>query len=108
MGSYPGVFTPTEAFAALAAGADALKVFPAGMMGTGGLKAIRAVLPRGDAGLCRRGRRAARTSVLGRGGGGRLRARLVAVPARVAGRAGRRGGAGERGGWDAVRGVVAV
>ena len=47
MGSYPGVFTPTEAFAALAAGADALKVFPAGMMGTGGLKAIRAVLPRG-------------------------------------------------------------
>ena len=47
MGSYPGVFTPTEAFAALAAGADALKIFPAGMMGTGGLRAIRAVLPRG-------------------------------------------------------------
>lgn len=47
MGSYPGVFTPTEAFAALAAGADALKVFPAGMMGTGGLRAIRAVLPAG-------------------------------------------------------------
>jgi 2-dehydro-3-deoxyphosphogalactonate aldolase len=46
MDSYPGVFTPTEAFAALGAGADALKVFPAGMMGTGGLKAIRAVLPR--------------------------------------------------------------
>ena len=45
LGSYPGVFTPTEGFAALAAGADALKIFPAGMMGTGGLKAIRAVLP---------------------------------------------------------------
>ncbi len=45
MGSYPGVFTPTEAFAALAAGADALKIFPADMMGTGGLKALRAVLP---------------------------------------------------------------
>ena len=45
MESYPGVFTPTEAFAALAAGADALKVFPAGMMGTEGLRAIRAVLP---------------------------------------------------------------
>lgn len=45
MGSYPGVFTPSEGFAALAAGADALKIFPAGMMGTGGLKAIRAVLP---------------------------------------------------------------
>jgi 2-dehydro-3-deoxyphosphogalactonate aldolase len=47
MGSYPGVFTPTEAFAALAAGADALKVFPAGTMGTAGLRAIRAVLPKG-------------------------------------------------------------
>ena len=32
---------------ALAAGADALKIFPAGMMGTEGLRAIRAVLPRG-------------------------------------------------------------
>jgi 2-dehydro-3-deoxyphosphogalactonate aldolase len=47
LGSYPGVFTPTECFAALAAGADALKLFPAGMMGRDGLKAIRAVLPPG-------------------------------------------------------------
>jgi 2-dehydro-3-deoxyphosphogalactonate aldolase len=47
LGSYPGVFTPTECFAALAAGADALKIFPAGLMGTAGLKAIRAVLPPG-------------------------------------------------------------
>jgi 2-dehydro-3-deoxyphosphogalactonate aldolase len=47
LGSYPGIFTPTEAFAALAAGADALKIFPAAMMGTGGLAAIRAVLPAG-------------------------------------------------------------
>ena len=46
LGSYPGVFTPSEAFAALKAGADALKIFPAAMMGTGGLQAIRAVLPR--------------------------------------------------------------
>lgn len=45
MNSYPGILTPTEAFAALAAGADGLKVFPAMMMGTDGLKAIRAVLP---------------------------------------------------------------
>ncbi|WP_099868135.1 2-dehydro-3-deoxy-6-phosphogalactonate aldolase [Pararhizobium haloflavum] len=45
MGSYPGVFTPTESFAALQAGADALKIFPASVMGTGGLKAVRAVLP---------------------------------------------------------------
>lgn len=45
LGAYPGVFTATECFAALAAGADALKIFPAGMMGRDGLKAIRAVLP---------------------------------------------------------------
>lgn len=44
--SYPGVLSPTECFAALAAGADALKVFPAFLMGLDGLKAIRAVLPR--------------------------------------------------------------
>jgi len=43
----PGVFTPTECFAALAAGADALKLFPAAMAGTEGLRAIRAVLPPG-------------------------------------------------------------
>jgi 2-dehydro-3-deoxyphosphogalactonate aldolase len=43
----PGVFTPTEAFAALAAGADALKLFPAEIAGPAGLKALRAVLPAG-------------------------------------------------------------
>jgi len=47
MQSWPGVFTPTECFAALAAGADGLKIFPASMMGTDGLKALRAVLPPG-------------------------------------------------------------
>ena len=41
----PGVATPTEAFAALDAGADALKLFPAEMVGTAGLKAIKTVLP---------------------------------------------------------------
>ncbi|MEM8787360.1 MAG: 2-dehydro-3-deoxy-6-phosphogalactonate aldolase [Pseudomonadota bacterium] len=45
LGSFPGVFTPSECFAALAAGADALKIFPAEMMGPGGLKALKAVLP---------------------------------------------------------------
>ncbi|PWQ96017.1 2-dehydro-3-deoxy-6-phosphogalactonate aldolase [Leucothrix pacifica] len=45
MGSYPGVFSPTECFAALKAGADALKLFPASMIGTSGVKAISAVLP---------------------------------------------------------------
>lgn len=40
----PGVATPTEAFAALAAGADVLKMFPAETQGPVGLKAWRAVL----------------------------------------------------------------
>ncbi|MEM9678220.1 MAG: 2-dehydro-3-deoxy-6-phosphogalactonate aldolase [Pseudomonadota bacterium] len=43
--SYPGVFTPTEAFAAIAAGCHALKFFPASLHGPGGVKAIKAVLP---------------------------------------------------------------
>ena len=47
LASYPGVLTPTECFSALGAGADGLKIFPAFMMGPEGLKAIRAVLPRG-------------------------------------------------------------
>jgi 2-dehydro-3-deoxyphosphogalactonate aldolase len=42
----PGVATPTEAFAALAAGADALKLFPAEMLMPPVVKALRAVLPR--------------------------------------------------------------
>ncbi|MCG2586795.1 2-dehydro-3-deoxy-6-phosphogalactonate aldolase [Massilia sp. TS11] len=41
----PGVATPTEAFAALAAGAHALKLFPGEMIGPAGLKAMKAVLP---------------------------------------------------------------
>lgn len=41
----PGVATPTEAFAALDARANALKIFPAGQLGPSGLRAWRAVLP---------------------------------------------------------------
>lgn len=41
----PGVATPTEAFAALAAGAHGLKLFPAEMIPPAALKALRAVLP---------------------------------------------------------------
>lgn len=41
----PGVATPTEAFAALTAGADALKLFPAEQASPAVLKAWRAVLP---------------------------------------------------------------
>jgi len=43
--SLPGFFTPSEAFTALDAGADALKLFPAEVAGAHGLKAVRAVLP---------------------------------------------------------------
>ncbi len=43
--SFPGVFTATECFAALKHGADGLKIFPANLMGTEGIKALRAVLP---------------------------------------------------------------
>ncbi len=42
----PGVGTLTEAFAALDAGADALKLFPAEMIAPPVVKAMRAVLPR--------------------------------------------------------------
>ncbi|MEO1705878.1 MAG: 2-dehydro-3-deoxy-6-phosphogalactonate aldolase [Pseudomonadota bacterium] len=47
MASWPGIFSPTEAFAALKAGATGLKLFPGNMAGPGGLKALRAVLPPG-------------------------------------------------------------
>ena len=42
----PGVATPTEAFGALAAGADALKLFPAEALPPQVVKAWRAVLPK--------------------------------------------------------------
>jgi 2-dehydro-3-deoxyphosphogalactonate aldolase len=41
----PGVATPTEAFASLKAGADALKLFPAEIVTPAALRAMRAVLP---------------------------------------------------------------
>ena len=47
MQSWPGVMTPTECFAALKAGADGLKIFPASLLGPEGIKAIRAILPKG-------------------------------------------------------------
>jgi 2-dehydro-3-deoxyphosphogalactonate aldolase len=43
----PGVATPTEAFGALQAGADALKLFPAELLSPAVLKAMKAVLPAG-------------------------------------------------------------
>ncbi|WP_198376521.1 2-dehydro-3-deoxy-6-phosphogalactonate aldolase [Neoroseomonas rubea] len=45
----PGFFTPAEAFSLLAAGADALKLFPAEGASPAMLRALLAVLPRGTA-----------------------------------------------------------
>jgi len=42
----PGFFTPTEAFAMLASGADALKLFPAEVAGPAAARSLRAVLPK--------------------------------------------------------------
>lgn len=44
--SLPGIVTPTEAFAALKAGANALKLFPAELVSPSIIKAMRAVLPK--------------------------------------------------------------
>ncbi len=45
LASYPGVFSPTEAFTAIRAGATGLKFFPADVLGPPGIKAMKAVLP---------------------------------------------------------------
>ncbi|UJQ94966.1 2-dehydro-3-deoxy-6-phosphogalactonate aldolase [Mariluticola halotolerans] len=45
LASYPGVLTPSEAFRAIAAGADGLKFFPAEILGPSGIRAMKAVLP---------------------------------------------------------------
>ncbi|WP_324883544.1 2-dehydro-3-deoxy-6-phosphogalactonate aldolase [Polaromonas sp.] len=47
--SMPGVATASEAFAALQAGAHALKVFPADVLGPASIRAWNAVLPAGTA-----------------------------------------------------------
>jgi 2-dehydro-3-deoxyphosphogluconate aldolase/(4S)-4-hydroxy-2-oxoglutarate aldolase len=44
LGLYPGAFSPSEILEAWNAGADAVKVFPAGSLGPGYIKAVRAPL----------------------------------------------------------------
>ncbi len=44
--SIPGFFTPSEAFIAIAAGADYLKCFPGGRFGAGYIKDLKAVVPK--------------------------------------------------------------
>ncbi len=47
LASLPGILTPTEAFAALKAGAHGLKLFPAELASPAAVKALLAVLPKG-------------------------------------------------------------
>jgi 2-dehydro-3-deoxyphosphogalactonate aldolase len=47
MRSFPGAATPSEAISAIAAGARAVKVFPAAQVGPAGMRAWTAVLPAG-------------------------------------------------------------
>jgi 2-dehydro-3-deoxyphosphogalactonate aldolase len=44
LASWPGVLTPSECFAALMAGAEGVMIFPCSVLGTDGLRALRAVL----------------------------------------------------------------
>lgn len=46
MQSFPGVLTPSECFAAIDAGADGLKIFPASIIGTAGVAAMSVVIPK--------------------------------------------------------------
>lgn len=50
--SMPGVATPSEGFEALAAGAHALKIFPADVLGPATVKAWRAVFPKAAPMFC--------------------------------------------------------
>ena len=79
----PGVATPTEAFGALAAGADALKLFPAEALPPAIVKAWRAVLPADVWLLPVGGITPEQHGRLSGGGRERLRPRLGAVPARA-------------------------
>ncbi len=45
LGMYPGALTPTEILEAYDAGADAVKVFPVGILGCSYIKAVKAPLP---------------------------------------------------------------
>ena len=77
----PGFFTPAEAFAMLAAGADALKLFPAEGASPAMLKAMRAVLPPGTQVLPVGGIDSGNDAAVARGRGRRIRHRLLNLQA---------------------------
>ncbi len=80
--SIPGVFTPSEAFRALDAGADGLKLFPGDGMSPAVVKAMRAVLPEGHAPLRDRRRQPRQHRRVDEGRRRRPRHRLRALQAR--------------------------
>ena len=77
--SLPGIATPSEAFAALDAGATALKLFPAEGANPAVLKAIRAVLPAGVRVLPVGGITPRQHGALAEGGRRRFRYRIRAL-----------------------------
>ncbi len=98
LATLPGVMTPSEGFAALKAGADGLKLFPAEIIPPAVFKAWRAVFPAET--LHARGRRRRRRQHrrLPRSGRLRLRHRLGALQAGPVRGRGRETGAGAGGG----------
>lgn len=80
--SMPAFATPTEAFTALRAGADALKLFPAEGASPTFLRAIRAVLPATNAHPAGRWDRAGKSRAMAGGGCERVRAGVGALYSR--------------------------
>ena len=91
MDSLPGYFTASEAFAALAAGASALKLFPVDAVDPATLKAHRAVLPKGYASARGRGYQRGHPRSLAEGWRQWLRPRIQSLPGGQGRGRGRRG-----------------
>ena len=98
LGSFPGVFTASEALAAVAAGADGLKFFPANLLGPEGIKAIGVILPKAMPLLAVGGVDAGNIAAYRKAGVGRLRPRLEPLQAGHERRGGRQARAGDGGG----------
>ncbi len=79
----PGVATPTEAFAALAAGADGLKMFPAEAAARRGAQGVARGAAAGSAGLSGRRHPARQHGAVLGGGRERLRHRIESVRSRA-------------------------
>ena len=94
--SFPGIFTPTEAFAALKAGADGLKLFSGDAGRSCGAQGDARGPAARNSGLRRRRRRGGEFRRLDRGGCGRVRHRNGALHPGPVGGGGRAPGAQDR------------